>query len=114
MTKYIGYKEPTTAEEYWNNVDRYWADLYNILAMFLNRAQLQASDPDKMRLEKNPEIARLFNAAWFNAPDDYSIHSIPAWHVLCDLCSEEYVLHEELDEGEIITPDDLDFNNNNP
>lgn len=84
---------PKNAEEYWQIVDAYWANLYNILARFLPKDQL--AQADNLRLNKNPEIARLFNAAWGNAPDSPSIHSIPSWRVLCDLCSEEYVLYDE-------------------
>ena len=84
---------PHNAEEYWQLVDAHWADLYNILAQFLPKEQLK--EADTLRLNKDHEIVKLFNDAWWNAPDSRSIHSIPSWHVLCDLCSESYVLYDE-------------------
>lgn len=94
----MSYHYPRTKEEYWNNVDAYWADLYNILARFIEPEKLKVLNPDHLRLMKDPKLASVFNDAWFNAPDRPSIHSIPAWHVLCDLCSESYVLSEEENE----------------
>lgn len=84
---------PTTKEEYWQLVDQHWQDLYNILAMFLPKEQLATAD--NLRLQQDPQLSHLFNEAWWNAPDSPSIHSIPSWYVLCNLCSESYVLMEE-------------------
>jgi hypothetical protein len=89
------YSYPKTNEEYWNVVDKYWEDIYNILFTFLPKDQLK--DADTFRTLKDPEIARLFNAAWANAPDSPHIHSIPSWHILCDLCSEDFLLYETED-----------------
>jgi hypothetical protein len=86
------YNYPKTKEEYWEVVDTYWIDLYNILYMYLPKDQVV--EADNLRLQKNPKISNLFNNAWFNAPDNRSIHSIPSWFVLCDLCSESYLLGE--------------------
>lgn len=94
----MSYSYPKNEEEYWNIVDSHWDKLYDILACFLPRERLATAD--NLRLSKDPKIARLFNEAWFNAPDSPSIHSIPAWHVLCDLCSESHVLHEDEEEDE--------------
>jgi|HubBroStandDraft_2_1064218.scaffolds.fasta_scaffold1048408_1 hypothetical protein len=87
------YEYPKTAEEYWKTVDTYWADLYNILVRFLPNNRL--AQADHLRLIKNAELVSLFNDAWWNAPDNQSIHSIPGWHILCDLCSEAYLVQEE-------------------
>lgn len=89
----MNYSYPKTAEEWWNNVDTYWANLYNILVMFLPKEQLK--EADNLRLQKDPKLVRLFSDAWWNAPDNRGIHSIPSWHVLCDLCSESYLLGED-------------------
>jgi hypothetical protein len=89
----MAYNYPTSKDEYWKIVDTYWDNLYNILVRFLPKEKL--IEADNLRLIKSPELASLFNTAWANAPDHISIHSIPSWHVLCDLCSESYVLHED-------------------
>ena len=86
------YSYPKTKEEYWDTVDKYWENLYDILYMFLPIDDVEHAD--HFRLEKNPEITKLFNDAWWAAPDSPSIHSIPSWHVLCDLCSESYLVYE--------------------
>lgn len=84
---------PHNEEEYWQIVDAHWENLYDILVRFLPREQLKTAD--NLRLNKDRAIVKLFNDAWWNAPDSGSIHSIPSWHVLCDLCSEAYVLYDE-------------------
>lgn len=89
----MSYSYPKTREEYWNIVDAHWENLYNILTSFLPREQLK--EADDLRLNKDRRIVKLFNDAWWNAPDNRSIHSIPDWHILCDLCSESCVLADE-------------------
>lgn len=90
------YEYPKTTEEYWNIVDTYWDKLYNILVRFLPKEKL--AQADHLRLVKDPQLISLFNDSWWNAPDSLSIHSIPGWEVLCDLCSESYLVHEESEE----------------
>lgn len=85
----------TNKNEYWLIVDAHWADLYNILTMYLPKEEL--SKADKLRLNKDRELVELFENAFFNAPDHAHIHSIPGWHILCDLCSEAHVLWEDKD-----------------
>lgn len=89
----MSYSYPKNKEEWWSNVDRHWEDLYDILYKFLPKEQVAAAD--QLRLEKSSKLCSLLQDAWFNAPDNRSIHSIPSWHVLCDLCSESYVLGDE-------------------
>ncbi len=87
------YHYPRTKEEYWNIVDAHWENLYNIMVRYLPKDQLAKAD--NFRLNKDPAIVHLFNDAWWNAPDNRSIHAIPSWYVLCDLCSESYLLQDE-------------------
>lgn len=89
----MSYHYPRTAEEYWNNVYDYWDDLSSILSRFVEPEEL--TDVEQLKSNKDESLVRLFHKAWANAPDHRSIHSIPAWHVLCDLCSEEHVLYED-------------------
>jgi hypothetical protein len=91
---------------WWLAVEERWEDLLDIMRRFLPTEGYE--DRDGKILEKplwmklvslkenlDPELARYFHAAWAAAPDDRSIHSLPSWGVLCDLCSEDYVLHDE-------------------
>ena len=88
MTSY-----PTNKEEYWHIVDQHWPDLINIIFMY---APEMVNAAEKARLEQDAwVITDAFNMAWGNAPDSPHIHYIPSWHILCDLCSESYVLFDE-------------------
>ncbi len=40
-------------------------------------------------------LVNYLNQTWQNAPDEFWIHELPSWGVLCDLCSESYVLEDE-------------------
>lgn len=99
---------PKTKDEWWNNVDVAWDDLLDIMYMFLPMNGVDDYDRSILphtlekeirycRKNRDSKLARYFNAAWWIAPDHPSIHQIPSWGVLCDLCSEEYVLYEEND-----------------
>jgi hypothetical protein len=90
---FSGYSYPTTKEEYWAIVDKYWPEIKDILLKF---TYLDPDDLDKWAKERNSEIASVFNDAWFNAPDNGRIHLIPAWHIFCDLCSETYLLNNNV------------------
>jgi hypothetical protein len=85
------YSYPTTKEEYWVIVDKYWPQIKDIVLMF---TLLDEDELDRCVKERSPAIGSIFNNAWFKAPDDGRIHLIPAWHIFCDLCSESYLLHE--------------------
>jgi hypothetical protein len=87
------YSYPKDKPSYWAIVDQYWPDLLNIIRQFapdmVDEAQTAKQNQDAW------VITDAFNMAWINAPDSPSIHRIPSWHVLCDLCSESYVLFDE-------------------
>lgn len=89
----MSYHYPKTKEEYWNIIDSHWENLYNIMVRFLPKEKL--AQADNFRLSKDSRLSSLFNDAWWNAPDSRSIHTIPSWHVLCDLCSESHLLGDE-------------------
>ena len=40
-------------------------------------------------------LSSLLELAWLAAPDNGSIHGIPGWGILCDLCSESHVLFSD-------------------
>ena len=83
---------PLNKEEYWQLVDRHWADLINIVCVY---------NPDKVeeaanyRLNQDPKIDKIFQDTWWSAPDSLSLHYIPSWNILCNLCSEAHVLFDE-------------------
>lgn len=98
-------KAPTTAEEWWKNVEEHWVHIEGILWRFLplwDRKDLDGHFEEKplcdkikrLKSEKNRDLASYFQAAWGEAPDNQSIHEIPGWFILCDLCSEEHVLYD--------------------
>lgn len=94
------YKTPTTSKEYWNIVDDYWDDLDNILQTYLyttmnkwiDQTDLPTTLGDyllELKETKNPKLARAFNAAWFNIPEDKVCEEIPGWAQFYDLCTKE-------------------------
>lgn len=106
------YKSPTCPEEYWNNVNIYWDDILHIINVYLptfSKKWIDGTNLDttlgdhiaELKATRNPKLVRALNAAWWNCPEEKSgdwAHD--SWYVLCDLCSEEWCLHEpkELDE----------------
>ena len=101
---------PTTAEEYWALVDDHWEDLENIFYQFLPMhehvdylghilGEQLGNVVRRLKKERSLDLPRYFNAAWSAAPDNALIHEIQGWGILCDLCSEEWCLHEESDQA---------------
>lgn len=43
---------------------------------------------------RNSDLASLLSETWFGMPESSDIRSEPGFFVLCDLCSESYVLEE--------------------
>jgi len=100
------YNFPNTKKEWWEIVDKYWIDLFKILNMFIDTSELYeyegkiSSETINQKIiefkeNRNYELVRWLEQAWLNAPDSIDIHSIRGWSILCDLCSEEYVLYLE-------------------
>ena len=99
-------KYPETKEEWWRMVDENWTDLFNIMWRFLpmdSYEDLEGNLTDKslseeiikLKESQNSKLASYFQATWSAAPDNPSIFEIPKWLLLCDLCSENYVLYED-------------------
>lgn len=95
-----------TANDWWNGIDKHWTVLRDILYMFLPVTKNETYEGEiltyplskyieELKENKDRNLARYLNAAWSAAPDSPRIHSIPGWGVLCDLCSEEYVLYDD-------------------
>lgn len=100
------YTEPETAEQWWANVDEWWAELLSIVERFVKLDQTVEDDGKflgingyvhmaQLKQARDPRLAGYFDAAWCNAPDNGAIHTIRGWLVMCDLCSEQWVLHPE-------------------
>jgi hypothetical protein len=101
-----------TKQDWWDCVNENWADLLQILYRFLPLhdnldrdgqilAHPVAVKVVKLKENQDDELARYFHAAWAAAPDSPGIHRIPCWGVLCDLCSEEYVIWEDRHNADI-------------
>ena len=84
---------PKTREEYFSLAEQYRDELFNIITDFSGRDN--AEEFILFLNEQSNSIAPIFHQAWADAPDMPWIHAIPGWHVLCDLCSEDYVLYED-------------------
>lgn len=83
---------PTSKETYWQIVDANWSNLIDIISRFaFNRVKAA----ERARLTEDVSIVDIFQEVWNNAPDSPSLHYIPSWNILCDLCSESYVLFDD-------------------
>ena len=89
----MNYNCPSTKEEYWKITNDHWGSIANILSIYLTEKECVIAEA--MKLDQDTDIGRLFNKAWWLAPDSPSIHEIPGWGTFCNLCSEEWVLHED-------------------
>lgn len=106
------YKSPVNSKEYWEIINKYWDDIFHIINLYLPTFQnrwVDGTPLDKslgnyiieLKNSQNPRIVRAFNAAWWNCPDENSGEwAHKSWYVLCDLCSEEWCLHEEKEPDE--------------
>lgn len=97
---------PKTKDEWWSSVDDNWQNLLGILRCFIGMADhenidgkiiegTRAEEINQMKEKRDSRLVRYFNAAWLNAPDVAGLWEIKGWNEMCDLCSEEYVLHEK-------------------
>ena len=82
-----------TREEYFSLAEQYREELFDIITDFSGRDN--AEEFILFLNERSNSIASIFHQAWADAPDKPWIHSIPGWHALCDLCSEDYVLYKD-------------------
>lgn len=79
---YEGY--PNNEEEWIQTLTNWTPELQHIVDAYASGEELTAL----ITAKDWTSIASILNNAWFNAPDCPSIHQIPGWNVLCDLCSE--------------------------
>lgn len=96
---------PTTADEYWVAAAQFERQLIQIISRFVGdqvRSFQDLIDGKSVDMvisdlikNKDKRLIELFNSAWAAAPDSGEIHLIPGWHVLCDLCSESYLVLPE-------------------
>ena len=106
-----------TRQDWWDAVDKHWSNLTDIIFHHMDYHHPAFTVPgnpqsemtgnnigqevESLKENRDSRLARYFNAAWGLASEAYC-WSVPSWGVLCDLCSEEYVLYDE----------DCDGNNN--
>lgn len=115
---------PKTVEEYWELCNEHKDDLRALVSQFhpaYRRSNLmpitayapelicieareaiarkEQTDPivefNRMLESRSPDMPTLLNQVWFGIPESIEAHSLPAFHVLCDLCSEGYLLEPE-------------------
>lgn len=85
---------PKTAAEWWSLLGMNRGRIVEIM----ERVGLTRKQRDKFEaavvFRDVEEICRLLQLTWENAPDRAEIHSWSGWSVLCDLCSENYLVKE--------------------
>lgn len=113
---------PNTKDEWWMLVDANWEALKSLVRMFHPKLQNDTSDYkitaqaaeevseaireeirkdpqvfdlEQLKTDRDDSLAGIFSDTWFGAPESSSVHSVPKFGLLCDLCSESYVLGEE-------------------
>ena len=80
---------PKTKDEWWTLVDEHWADLLSLMHRFIGP---KLGDVEKLKADRDSDLVISFNDAWFKAPEVPGLSEISGWDLLCDLCSEAYVL----------------------
>lgn len=104
-----------TPDDWWKLVDQHWINLlqcFQLVGMPLSLDEKgywwalgtdkQATRHDKslvvtieeLKKNRDPKLVQFFHHCWWAAPDSRKIHGWPSWHVLCDLCSEEWVFEK--------------------
>lgn len=91
-----GYKDyvaaPTTKEEWIKTLDTWWdPELKDIINKY-GQSEFLTEAIRLYDAKEYPNLAGLLHVVWADAPDDSSIHLNPGWEVLCDLCSESYLI----------------------
>lgn len=92
--KLADYKYAQTAQQWWDILKDWWDEITAIWYKFIP----DTPSPEILlaaRKRRDPALVRFCHVAWMNAPDNGTIHAIPGWEVLCDLCSECHVLYDE-------------------
>ena len=90
-----------TKDEYWEVVNEYWVELLDIILSYAPPILTDMEGEfkeyfgkrtiivlEELKRDKNTDLIAFFNKTWASAPNSGSIHAIPGWNVLCDLCSE--------------------------
>lgn len=102
-TKHPLYHYPRNAQEWWDVLKEYWQEITNIWFMFgvasVGDNPITRENLLEMRRKRKSELEAFCHRAWAAAPDNGSIHALPAWNVLCDLCSEAGVLYDDTPEA---------------
>ena len=102
------YRYPKTEEEWWKVAREWWPDFIVIANKYIDvKAPIDLYGnlslkpyiecATKALNEKDPILSSFFSKVWQEAPDNGTIHSNIGWGVLCDLCSESYLIHEDYD-----------------
>lgn len=75
-----------TREEWWFLLRHRWPKIRSIIGMYLP-GELTNATHAKEKGEADT-LYLILQRTWAAAPDRPSIHTIPGWGTLCDLCSD--------------------------
>ena len=97
--------------DWWTLLESNWDNILNIASDQLDVNSLAFEIPgnpeskmtgrnvlqemNHLKIIKDSNISRYLNAIWGLASDAYARENRRGWKIICDLCSEEYVLYEE-------------------
>lgn len=109
---------PKTKQEWWEFVDTNWDDLKNLIETFhparKNTPEMtitasrteelrkvfageftELADYEKMKEERDTKLANVLDETYWGIPESTDAWCFTGFGLLCDLCSESYVLWEE-------------------
>jgi len=79
---------PKTAEEWWKLLNDFGEQIQNDFFRYGTQSEWKKFR-NAVRGHKNTGwIVHFLNEVWWKLPDTSSIHDIPTFKLLCDLCSE--------------------------
>lgn len=115
---------PETKDNWWKLVDENWENLKSLINMFhpankftpkmtitANRVEkvrqslikkiTSIPDYEKLKNDRDPGLANVLESTYWGIPESTDCWNYPGFGILCDLCSESYVLYDgsNLDES---------------
>lgn len=85
---------PRTAAEWWSLLGTNRTRIAEIMVRVGVAEKQRNAFEAAVTFRDVEQICRLLQLTWENAPDRAEIHSWAGWSVLCDLCSENYLVKE--------------------
>lgn len=102
-------------ENWWKIVDRNWEDLKSLIETFKTVNNIPAmqitaeraesirqcvakdveEDYETLKVNRDVKLSEVFEKIYWNVPESTLCWNYPGFGVLCDLCSESYILYTE-------------------